>query len=90
MMIKADIINAITKRTRLSKQDIEGVLDLFCQTVRDTIRNGEEIEIRDFAIFRIKERQAYIGRNPKTGEKVQVPAKKVVKIIPSKRMVVKD
>lgn len=89
-MIKADIIDAIAKKTRLSKLDIDGILDLFFQTVRDTIRKGEEIEIRDFIIFRIKERPAYIGRNPKTGEEVQVPAKKIVKIIPSKNLVVKE
>lgn len=89
-MNKSNIINAMAKRTQVSKLDIDGILDLFFQTVRDTISQGEEIEIRDFASFRIKERPAYIGRNPKTGEKVQVPAKKVVKIIPSRHLVVKQ
>jgi nucleoid DNA-binding protein len=90
MMIKADIVNAIAKRTRLSKQDIEGILDLFFQTVRETIRKGEEIEIRDFAIFRIKERAAFTGRNPKTGEKVPVPAKKIPKAILGKNLIVEE
>jgi nucleoid DNA-binding protein len=89
-MTKSDMIDAVAKRTQLPKHDIGEVLDFFFQAVRASIYKGEEIEIRDFACFRIQERSGYIGRNPQTGEPVQVPAKKVVKIIPSRHLVVKE
>ena len=88
-MLKADLVNAIVDSSCLSKRSIEDVLDGFFVAVRNAIGRGEEIEIRGFACFRIQERDGYKGRNPKTGEPVQVPPKKIVKIIPSKLLVVR-
>ena len=89
-MIKTNFVKAIASETGISKRIIEEVLDGFFIAVRNAIGRGEEIEIRGFVCFRIQEREGYTGRNPQTGERVQVPPKKIVKIIPSKLLVVED
>jgi len=89
-MIKTNFVNVIATETGVSKRTIEEILDEFFSTVRNAIGRGEDIEIRGFACFRIQEREGYTGRNPQTGEAVEVPPKKIVKIIPSKLLVVED
>ncbi len=83
-MIKADLTNKIAKELNLSKQEAEEGVNLFFETIKGAIQRGEEIELRGFGSFRYRERAARIGRNPRTGEPVQVPAKKVLYFKPSK------
>lgn len=83
-MIKADLINKIAKEMSISKQEAETGVNLFFQTIKEAIMNGEEIELRGFGSFRFRQRGARSGRNPRTGEPVQVPPKKVLYFKPSK------
>ncbi len=83
-MIKADLINKIAKEMSISKQEAETGVNLFFQTIKEAIMNGEEIELRGFGSFRFRQRGARSGRNPRTGEPVQVPTKKVLYFKPSK------
>jgi integration host factor beta subunit len=83
-MIKADLINKIAKEMNISKQEAESGVNLFFQTIKEALERGEEIELRGFGSFRFRQRQARSGRNPRTGEPVKVPPKKVLYFKPSK------
>jgi nucleoid DNA-binding protein len=83
-MIKADLISNIAQEMNVSKQEAETGVNLFFQTIKEAIQRGEEIELRGFGSFRFRERGARAGRNPRTGEPVEVPPKKVLYFKPSK------
>ena len=83
-MIKADLINRIAQEMEISKQEAETGVNLFFETIKDALKRGEEIELRGFGSFRFRTRNARAGRNPRTGESVQVPPKKVLYFKPSK------
>jgi integration host factor subunit beta len=83
-MIKADLINQISKEMNISKQEAETGVNLFFQMIKDALERGEEIELRGFGSFRFRQRYARSGRNPRTGQPVQVPPKKVLYFKPSK------
>lgn len=83
-MIKADLVNKIAKEMNISKQEAENGINLFFRTIKEAIQNGEEIELRGFGSFRFRKRGARSGRNPRTGELVEVPPKKVLYFKPSK------
>ena len=83
-MIKADLINKIALEMDISKQEAEAGVNLFFQTIKEALERGEEIELRGFGSFRFRQRQARSGRNPRTGEPVKVPPKKVLYFKPSK------
>ena len=83
-MIKADLIAKISKDLNVPKQDAETGVNLFFDTINDALLAGEEIEIRGFGSFRFRSRPPRAGRNPLTGDPVQVPPKKVLYFKPSK------
>jgi len=83
-MIKADLINKLAKEMNISRQEAETGVNLFFQTIKEAIMRGEEIELRGFGSFRFRQRGARSGRNPRTGDPVNVPPKKVLYFKPSK------
>lgn len=83
-MIKADLVNKIAKEMNVSKQEAESGVNLFFHTIKEALLKGEEIELRGFGSFRFRQREARSGRNPRTGELVDVPPKKVLYFKPSK------
>jgi integration host factor subunit beta len=83
-MIKADLINKIAREMDIPKQEAEEGVNLFFQSIKEAILRGEEIEIRGFGSFRFRKRTSRAGRNPRTGEPVRVPPKKVLYFKPSK------
>ncbi len=83
-MIKADLINRISQDLSIPKQEAEEGVNLFFESIRQAILRGEEIEIRGFGSFRFRNRMPRAGRNPRTGEPVKVPPKKVLYFKPSK------
>lgn len=83
-MIKADLISRISQELNIPKQEAEEGVNLFFETIREAILKGEEIEIRGFGSFRFRNRTSRSGRNPRTGEPVEVPPKKVLYFKPSK------
>ncbi len=83
-MIKADLINKIAREMDIPKQEAEEGVNLFFQSIKEAILRGEEIEIRGFGSFRFRKRTSRAGRNPRTGEPVKVPPKKVLYFKPSK------
>ncbi len=83
-MIKADLVNKIAKEMNISKQEAETGINFFFQTIKEALLRGEEIELRGFGSFRFRKRGSRAGRNPRTGEAVLVPSKKVLYFKPSK------
>ena len=83
-MIKADLISKISKEMDISRQEAENGVNLFFQTMKEALLRGEEIELRGFGSFRFRNRGSRSGRNPRTGERVEVPPKKVLYFKPSK------
>ena len=77
-MKKSDLILKILEsEPTLYKKDANKIVDVFFDTISKAISNGERVELRGFGVFDVKQRQARIARNPKNGEAVAVPAKKV-------------
>jgi integration host factor subunit beta len=83
-MIKADLISKISQGMNIPKQEAEEGVNLFFDMIKEAILKGEEIEIRGFGSFRFRKRTSRSGRNPRTGEPVKVPPKKVLYVKPSK------
>ncbi|OGD26601.1 MAG: integration host factor subunit beta [Candidatus Aminicenantes bacterium RBG_19FT_COMBO_59_29] len=83
-MIKADLVNKLAREMDIPKQEAEEGVNLFFHSIKEAILQGEEIEIRGFGSFRFRKRTSRSGRNPRTGEPVKVPPKKVLYFKPSK------
>jgi integration host factor subunit beta len=74
---KSELIEKLAEKSGVNVMQSEEVVNLIYKKMRDTMVNGGRIEIRGFGSFVVKEYQAYQGRNPKTGEKISVPPKKL-------------
>jgi integration host factor subunit beta len=85
-MTKADLVDKVTALGDLTRRDGEIIVDTLFESVIGALKSGDKIEIRGFGSFRTRQRNSRIGRNPKTGEKVDVPAKKVPFFKPSKEL----
>ena len=85
-MTKADLIDEVSKVTELSRKDSEVIVETLFDSIIKALKTGDKLEVRGFGSFRIRERKARQGRNPKTGEKVAVPEKKVPYFKPSKEL----
>ena len=82
-MTKADLVEKVTAVGDLTRRDGEVVVETIFESVIGALKGGDKIEIRGFGSFRIRQRNPRIGRNPKTGERVDVPAKRVPYFKPS-------
>ncbi len=76
-MNKSELIEKLAEKSGLNVMQAEEVVQLVYRKMRDALVQGGRIEIRGFGSFVVKEYQAYQGRNPKTGEKISVPPKKL-------------
>ena len=85
-MTKADLVEKVTAAGELTRRDGEVIVETIFDAVIGALKSGDKIEIRGFGSFRIRQRNSRIGRNPKTGERVEVPAKKVPYFKPSKEL----
>jgi integration host factor subunit beta len=85
-MTKADLVDKVTALGDLTRRDGEVIVDTLFEAVIGALKGGDKIEIRGFGSFRTRQRRGRIGRNPKTGEKVDVPAKKIPFFKPSKEL----
>ena len=74
---KADLIDALAEQAGLTKVEAETVVETVFDRIADALAKGDKVEVRGFGSFRIRHRQPRIGRNPKVGTAVEVPAKRV-------------
>ena len=77
-MTRKDLAAKIAEKTGQRQNDVKVVVDKVLEEISQSLSRGERVELRDFGVFKVKERKSRMGRNPKTGEAVPVPARKVV------------
>jgi integration host factor beta subunit len=85
-MTKADLVEQIAEATGLTKKDTAVVVDGFLEAVKQALTREQNIEIRGFGSFKVKQRKARKARNPRTGEAVHVPGRMVPTFKPSKEL----
>ncbi len=76
-MTKAELVDHVAARLQLPKHQTATVVELFFQSIMEALEAGDKVELRGFGSFRLRHRAPHAGRNPKTGEMVQIPAKRV-------------
>ncbi len=85
-MTKAELIEEVSRATETSRKESEIVVETILGSIVKSLREGDKIEIRGFGSFRTRQRKPRVGRNPKTGARVDVPAKKIPYFKPSKEL----
>ncbi|MCX6119878.1 MAG: HU family DNA-binding protein [Proteobacteria bacterium] len=85
-MNKAELIEAISKTTEMTKADTERTLDAFIDVVSKNIKKKDGVKLVGFGTFISSSRKARVGRNPQTGEEIQIPARKVPVFRPGKEL----
>lgn len=86
MTTKADLINKVAQKTNFTKKDSQKFLDAFLEAIQEHLQNGGSIQITGFGSFKVQQRKQREGRNPQTGEKITIPATRVVKFSPGKNL----
>ncbi len=76
-MTKAELVEDVARAAELTKKDAERLVEIVFESIVETLSQGEKVELRGFGSFRVRERGARLGRNPKTGDPVDIPAKRV-------------
>ena len=77
-MTKKDIILKVSDKTKLKQIDVKQVVQETFNSIIEALERGEKIELRNFGVFKVKQRKSRTGRNPRTGQIVPVPPRKVV------------
>jgi integration host factor subunit beta len=85
-LTKADLIEEVLRISELPRKESETIVETIFESIIEALQKGDKIEIRGFGSFRTRERRGRIGRNPKTGAKVDVPPKKIPFFKPSKEL----
>lgn len=76
-MTKAELVEKVADKIQLTKKQTETVVNILLSCVTEALSAGDKVELRGFGSFRIRNRNPREGRNPKTGDTVQIPAKRV-------------
>lgn len=77
-LTKADLSNHLTENLELAKKDADSLVNSFLESIANALHRGEGVELRGFGSFRLRDRKARQGRNPRSGQSIQVPPKRVV------------
>lgn len=83
-MTKSDLVDELAKRTEQTKITAETMLDAFIEIIANSLKEDQDIKLVGFGTFSALKRKARIGRNPLTGQEIQIPAKRVVAFKPGK------
>ena len=83
-MNKVELVNTLAAKTGQTKRTSEEMLDAILDTIKDTVSDGDKVTLVGFGTFAMSERSARRGRNPRTGDTIDIPAKKVPRFVPGK------
>ncbi len=83
-MTKADLVEEVIKASNLSKRHAEIIVNTVFHSIIEALQRDDKIELRGFGSFRVRRRRSRQGRNPKTGDRVEVPAKRIPYFKPGK------
>lgn len=76
-MTKTELINVVAEKAALSKKDAEKAVSAVLESITESLANGEKIQLVGFGTFEVRERAARMGKNPATGEQIEIAATKV-------------
>lgn len=85
-MTRAEVIKDVLGVVEMSRRDSEIIVETIFDSIVKSLKAGDRIEIRGFGSFRTRQRKPRIGRNPRTGARVDVPAKRIAYFMPSKKL----
>jgi integration host factor subunit beta len=85
-MTKAELVDEVGREATLTRKHSEVIVDAVFSTIVEALQRGDKIELRGFGSFRVRQRRSRQGRNPKTGARVHVPAKKIPYFKPGKEL----
>ena len=85
-MTKADLVDEVVRVTGVSKKHAEIIVNTVFSSIIEALRSEDKIELRGFGSFRVRKRRSRQGRNPKTGDRVDVPAKRIPYFKPGKEL----
>jgi len=78
ILTKKDIVMKVSNETNLTQIDVKKIVQKTLDVISESLQAGETVELRNFGVFKVKTRRGRLGRNPRTGQEVTVPEKKVV------------
>lgn len=81
-MNKADLVNSLSEKTGLTKTKSNQAIDALVETISEALKGGDKVTLVGFGTFTTSQKEARMGRNPKTGESLEIPAKRVAKFKP--------
>jgi len=76
-MTKAELIEAVAEKTELTRRDVGDVVDTLLEVVKSALQQDKKVQLIPFGSFEVRDRQTREGRNPKTGERLTIPARRV-------------
>ena len=82
-MTKADVIESVCKVVGFSKKESAEIVEMCFDTIKDTLEKGEKIKLSGFGNFVVREKKARVGRNPQTGQEIEISARRVLTFRPS-------
>ena len=82
-MTKADIIEGVYEKVGFSKKESAEIVELVFDTVKETLERGDKIKISGFGNFQVRQKKARVGRNPQTGQEIEISARRVLTFRPS-------
>ena len=85
-MTKIELVEALSEKTAMQKKDAEKVLEILISTIQESLKNNIKVNLAGLGTFMVVEKKARVARNPKTGETVQVEAKRAPKFKPGKQL----
>ena len=85
-MTKADLVEEVIRTSNVSKKHAEIIVNTVFASITDALRDDDKIELRGFGSFRVRKRRSRQGRNPKTGDHVEVPEKRIPYFKPGKEL----
>ena len=85
-LTKAALIKEVAHAAGLTKKRAAVIIDAVFGSIVETLRRGERVELRGFGSFRLRRREPHRGRNPRTGDRVEVPSKRVAYFTPGKEL----
>ncbi|WP_373718002.1 HU family DNA-binding protein, partial [Jeotgalibaca porci] len=86
MANKAELIEKVAGKTNLTKKEVTATVDALFEVIQETLSSGEKVQVIGFGNFEVRERAARKGRNPQTGEEIQIEASKVPAFKPGKAL----
>ena len=82
-MTKADLVEAIHTKVGFSKKESADIVEMVFDTMKETLESGEKIKISGFGNFEVRDKRSRVGRNPQTGEVIEISARRVLTFKPS-------